>query len=70
MKLYCHTGSRLTIIPTGLYNRAMGEIKPAKYRLRAWGSRKALDVKGMFRATIQTVSGARKRTWVYMVDGI
>ena len=48
----------------------MGEIEAAKYRLRAWGSRKALDVKGMFKATIQTVSGARKRTWVYVVDGI
>ena len=48
MKLYCDTGSRLTIIPPGMYNRSMGKVKAAKYRLRAWGSKKALDVKGMF----------------------
>ena len=52
-----------------MYSEEMGEVVPAKYRLRAWGSNKRLDVKGMVRATIHTKKGAYTRSWIYVVGG-
>ena len=69
VKLYCDTGSRLTIIPPELYREEMGEVVAAKCHLRAWGSDKYLDTKGMFQTTIKVAGGASKITWVYMVGG-
>ena len=69
VKLYCDTGSNLTIIPPDLYKPSMGKVVAARSLLRAWGSNKYLDTKGMFRTTLVTTSGARKETWVYVVAG-
>ena len=69
MELYCDTGSTLTIIPPGDYEPSMGKVVAAKNRLRAWGAREYLDVKGMVKTTIATRSGVAKRTWVYIVAG-
>ena len=52
-----------------MYSEEMGKVVPAKYRLRAWGSNKRLDVKGMVRATISTKRGAATRNWIYVVGG-
>ena len=52
-----------------MYSEEMGKVVPAKYRLRAWGSNKKLDVKGMVRATISTKRGAATRSWIYVVGG-
>ena len=68
VKLYCDTGSKLTIIPPGMYKPSMGKVVAAKCHLQASGSSTYLDTKGMFRTELQTVSGARKWTWVYVVD--
>ena len=69
LSLYCDTGSKLTIIPPDLYEEEMGEVIPAKCHLRAWGSDTYLDTKGMFKTWIETRSGAKKHTWVYVVGG-
>ena len=69
VKLYCDTGSKLTIIPPELYKPSMGKVVAAKCHLRAWGSSTYLDTKGMFKTVLQTVSGAWKRSWVYVVAG-
>ena len=69
VKLYCDTGSRLTIIPPELYREEMGEVVAARCHLRAWGSDKYLDTKGMFKTTIKAAGGANKVTWVYVVGG-
>ena len=52
-----------------MYSEEMGKVVPAKYRLRAWGSNKKLDMKGMVRATISTKRGAATRSWIYVVGG-
>ena len=67
MELYCDTGSSLTIIPPGDYEDSMGKVVGAKNRLKAWGAREYLDVKGMVKTSIVTRSGVAKRTWVYIV---
>ena len=56
-KLFTDTGSKFTLITPDMYSEEMGKVVPAKYRLRAWGSNKKLDVKGMVRATISTKRG-------------
>ena len=48
----------------------MGQVKAANCILRAWGSNKTLDVKGMVRTEIRTVKGAKRRSWVYIVGDI
>ena len=48
-----------------MYSEEMGKVVPAKYRLRALGSKKRLDVKRMVRATISTKKGASTRSWIY-----
>ena len=48
----------------------MGQVKAATSILRAWGSNKTLNVKGMVRTEIRTVKGAKRRSWVYIVGGI
>ena len=53
-KLFADTGSRYTIIPPESYRREMGEIEAADTRLRAWGAKAFLDVKGMFKAELET----------------
>ena len=67
--LFCDTGSRYTILPPDQYQDSMGDIVPAKCHLRAWGSEKYLDTKGMFYTTIESENGARVHTWVYVVGG-
>ena len=67
--LYCNTGSRLTIIPSEIYQEDMGEVVAAKCHLRAWGSDKCLDTKGLFKTIIKTAGGLRKETWVYLGVG-
>ena len=69
MRLYADTGSKYTIITPDLYKSNMGEVVAADTRLRAWGSRKPLDVKGMFHTRLTTAKGATKKTCVYVVDG-
>ena len=39
----------------------MGNVVAAKSYLRAWGSDKYLDTKGMFKTNLSTSSGAKKR---------
>ena len=67
--LFCDTGSRYTILPPEQYRDSMGDIVPAKCHLRAWGSEKYLDTKGMFQTTIECERGAKVQTWVYVVGG-
>ena len=61
-ELFADTGSRF-------YHSRMDQVKEAKCILRAWGNNKTLDVKGMVRAEIRTIKGAKKRRWVYTVGG-
>ena len=68
-KLYCDTGSRLTIIPPEMYQEDMGELVAPKCPLLVWGSDKYLDTKCIFKTIIKTEGGARKETWVYVVVG-
>ena len=56
-------GSKMTI------RQSMGKVVAAKRYPRAWGSSEYLDTKGLFKTTLTTGSGARKRTWVYVVAG-
>ena len=69
VRLFCDTGSRLTIITPEMYMTSMGTIVPAKCNLRAWGSDTHLDVKGMFQTSLTAVKGASVSTWVYVVGG-
>ena len=66
-KLFTDTGSRFILITSDMYSEEMGKVFPAKYRLRALGSKKRLDVKRMVRATISTKKGASTRSWIYEV---
>ena len=47
----------------------MGKVVAADTRMRAWGSKTYLNVKGMFLTTLTMDKGASKKTWVYVVDG-
>ena len=67
--LFSDTGSKYTLIPPELYDPVMGRIEASDCNLRAWGSKKPLDVKGMFTTDIVTKKGARKTTVVYVVAG-
>lgn len=69
MQLHCDTGCDPTIIPPDKYTESMGDIVAADCNLRAWGSDKYLDVKGMFHTTLTTTLGVKRKTWVYVVDG-
>ena len=69
MRLHCDTGCEPTIIPPHKYRDTMGRIVAADCHLRAWGSDKYLDVKGMFSTTLTTSLGIKCTTWVYVVDG-
>ena len=69
MNLFSDTGSHYTIIPPDLYRPAMGKVVAADTILRSWGSKKPLDVKGMFTTDLVTRRGARKQTQVYVVAG-
>ena len=68
-EIFADTGCRFTIIPPTLYHPRMGQVKAANCILRAWGSNKTLNVKGMVRTEIRTVKGAKRRSWVYIVGG-
>ena len=62
VKLFCDTGSsRLTIIPPDMYRDDMGELVAAGCHLRAWGSDKYLNTKGMFKTMIKAAGGASKQ---------
>ena len=69
MKLYADTGSRFTIITPAQYRKSMGKVVAADTRLRAWGSKTYLDVKGMFLTRLTMDKGASTGAWVYVVDG-
>ena len=56
--LYADTGSKFTIITPDQYREDMGEVVVADTRLRAWGARGYLDVKGMFHTTPRLDKGA------------
>ena len=47
----------------------MGKVVTADTRLRAWGPKTYLDVKGMFPTSLTMDKGASKKAWVYVVDG-
>ena len=70
MRLFCDTGSNLTIIPPEVYQPNMGKVVKARSHLRAWGSDGYLDTLGMLKTTLEAVIGARKETWMYMVTGV
>ena len=67
--LFADTGSKFTIITPAMYHPKLGEVVAANCILRAWGSNKTLDVKGMVRTTITTKKGAARRSWIYIVGG-
>ena len=69
MKLYADTGGRYTITSPAQYRKTMGKMVAADTRLRAWGSKTYLDVKGMFFTRLTMDKGASKEAWVYVVDG-
>ena len=69
VELYCDTGSNITIITPDMYEKGIGKEVAARSHLRAWGSDKYLDTKGMFKTTLTTSSGTTKRTWGYVVGG-
>ena len=52
-----------------MYHPKLGKMVAANCVLRAWGSIKTLDVKGMCRTTISTTKAATKRSWIYIVGG-
>ena len=47
----------------------MGKVEAADTILMSWGSKKPLDVKGMFTMDLVIRRGARKQTQVYVVAG-
>ena len=67
--LFTDTGSDKTIIPPSHYTKGMGQLVATDTRLRAWGSDKLLDVKGMIHAKLETEKGATAHTKVYVVNG-
>ena len=69
LDLYADTGSKHTIITPGQYQQSMGKVVASDTRLRAWGSKTYLDVKGMFKTRLEMTRGAEVDTWVYVVDG-
>lgn len=68
-KLFADTGSKYTLITPDMYHPSLGKVVAANCRLRAWGSNKSLDVKGMCRTNIRTGRGASRRSWIYIVGG-
>ena len=67
--LFTDTGSDKTIIPPSHYSREMGDLVRTDTRLRAWGSDKLLDVRGMIHTKLETEKGATAYTKVYVVNG-
>ena len=68
-KLFTDTGSYYTIIPPEDFKPSMGKVIAADTRLRAWGTKGNLDVKGMIKTKISTLKGASTRSKVYIVSG-
>ena len=62
VELYCDTGSNIMIITPDMYEKGMGKVVAYRSHLRAWGSDRYLDTKGMFKTTLTTSSGATKET--------
>ena len=52
VELYCDTGSNITIITPDMYKKGTGKVVADRSHLRAWGSDKYLDIKGMFKTTM------------------
>ena len=67
LSLFADTGWQHTIIPPKQY-RSMGKVEAADTRLRAWGSKTYLDMKGMMETTLKAEGGARTKSKVYIVD--
>ena len=67
--MFADIGSKFTIITHSMYHPMLGKVVAVNCVLRAWGSNKTLDVKGMCRTTISTTKGATKRSWIYIVGG-
>ena len=69
LSLFADTGCKNTIITPRQYKQCMGEVEAADTRLRAWGSKTYLDIKGMIETTLVAGGGAKTRSKVYIVDG-
>ena len=69
LKLFTDTGSYYTIIPPDMYQYSMGKVVKADTRLRAWGTKGNLDVKGMINTQLTTAKGATTKSKVYIVAG-
>ena len=67
--LFTDTGTFYTIIPPEDYRTSMGKVSKADTRLRAWGAKSNLNVKGMIKTTVSTLKGASTRSKVYVVSG-
>ena len=67
--LFSDMGSKYTLIPPDMYDPFMRRLEAVDCNLRSWGSKKLLDVKGMFRTNIVTKKRAKKTTVVYVVAG-
>ena len=65
LDLYWDTGGNSTIITPAMYKRSMGKVGAARSYLRAGSKDGYLETKGMSETTLNTSSGATKRTWVY-----
>ena len=69
-KMFIDSGCDYTIIPPKYYDKSMGNIMQPDINLRAWGAKELLNVKGMIDTELTTAKGAKKKTRVYIVDGI
>ena len=69
LSLFADTGCKNTIITPRQYKQCMGEVEAVDTRLRAWGSKTYLDIKGMIETTLVAGGGAKTRSKVYIVDG-
>ena len=69
-KMFIDSGCDFTIIPPKYYDKSMGTMMEPDINLRAWGAKELLNVKGMVNTQLTTERGAKKKTRIYIVDGI
>ena len=67
VRFLANMGSRYTIIPPEFYDPRMCKLNQSDTKLRSWGSKEWLAVRGMFTAELVTAKGATKTTALYFM---
>ena len=67
--MYTDSGSDVNVVPSTWYKKGMGTLQPSNAVLQPYGAESdSIRVEAKFQTTITTRRGAKKKTWVYVVN--